>query len=96
MADAAAPSNMMAYLFAKDVLHQSLRLGLAGAWEHDHPEMLDALRLLYRSETARTICDPQHPRRATSHELVTTCIVCGTSSLENAALQGHFLDTLLV
>ena len=46
MADAAAPPNLMAYLFAKDVLHQSMRLGLAGAWEYDHPELLDALRLL--------------------------------------------------
>jgi len=31
MADAAAPPNLMGYLFARDVIKQSLRLGLAGA-----------------------------------------------------------------
>lgn len=36
----------MAYLFAKDVIQQSLRLGLAGAWNHDHPELMEALVLL--------------------------------------------------
>ena len=46
MADAASPPNLMGYLFARDVIYQSLRLGLAGAWDHDHPEIVDALRLL--------------------------------------------------
>lgn len=46
MADAAAPPNLMAYLFAKDVVRQSLRLGLAGAWNHEYPELMDALVLL--------------------------------------------------
>lgn len=46
MADAAAPPNLMGYLFARDVMQQSLRLGLVGAWDHDHPEMVEALRML--------------------------------------------------
>ena len=45
-ADAAAPPNLMAYLFAKDVIQQSLRLGLAGAWNHDHPELMSAMQVL--------------------------------------------------
>ena len=35
--DAAAPLNLMAYLFAKDNVAQSLRLGFAGAWELADP-----------------------------------------------------------
>lgn len=46
MADAAAPPNLMGYLFSRDVIQQSLRLGLAGAWDHDFPEMVEALRML--------------------------------------------------
>ena len=46
MADAAAPPNLMGYLFARDVMTQSLRLGLAGAWSHGHPELVEALSLL--------------------------------------------------
>ena len=46
MADAAAPPNLMGYLFARDVMKQSLRLGLAGVWNHDHPELMESLELL--------------------------------------------------
>ena len=46
MADQAAPSNLMGYLFSKDVMAQSLRLGLAGAWNVTHPEIVDALSLI--------------------------------------------------
>ena len=46
MADAAAPPNLMGYLFTRDVMQQSLRLGLVGAWDHDFPEMVEALRML--------------------------------------------------
>ena len=46
MADAAAPPNLMGYLFSRDVMQQSLRLGLVGAWDHDFPEMVEALRML--------------------------------------------------
>ena len=42
MADTAAPPNLMGYLFAKDVMRQSLRLGLAGAWD-EHAEIMQAL-----------------------------------------------------
>jgi hypothetical protein len=38
-ADKAAPPNLMAYLFNKDNVRQSFRLGLAGAWKSDHPEL---------------------------------------------------------
>ena len=44
MADTAAPPNLMGYLFAKDVMRQSLRLGLAGAWDSpDYAEIMKAL-----------------------------------------------------
>ena len=43
MADSAAPPNLMGYLFAKDVMTQSLRLGLAGAWDHGYAEVMEAL-----------------------------------------------------
>jgi hypothetical protein len=46
MADAAAPANLMGYLFAKDVVLQSIRLGLAGAWDYRHPELIEALHLV--------------------------------------------------
>ena len=46
MADSAVPPNLMGYLFAKDVLRQSLRLGLAGAWRVTHPEVIDSLAKL--------------------------------------------------
>ena len=45
-ADAAAPANLMGYLFAKDVFRQSVRLGLVGAWDYSHPDLLEPLRLL--------------------------------------------------
>jgi len=47
LADDAAPSNLMAYLFTKDVVRQSIRLGLAGAWAYDYPELSKPLSLLY-------------------------------------------------
>jgi hypothetical protein len=43
----AAPSNLMAYLFSKDVVRQSIRLGLAESWAQQIPELeehLDAIR----------------------------------------------------
>ena len=43
MADKAAPGNLMAYLFKKDRLVQSLRLGFAGAWAHKHPLLSQCL-----------------------------------------------------
>ena len=46
MADKAAPPNLMGYLFSRDVLLQSLRLGLAGAWDVTHPEVVEGLRQL--------------------------------------------------
>ena len=46
MADHASPPNLMGYLFSREVLSQSLRLGLAGAWDHHHPEFIDALRMI--------------------------------------------------
>lgn len=33
----------MGYLFAKDVLRQSIRLGLAGAWDHEYPEISESM-----------------------------------------------------
>ena len=47
LADDAAPPNLMAYLFTKDVVRQSIRLGLAGAWAYDYPELNEPLSLLY-------------------------------------------------
>ena len=46
MADHAAPSNLMGYLFAKDVMTQSMRLGLAGAWDESDPALMEALALV--------------------------------------------------
>lgn len=42
-ADHASPSNLMAYLFWRDCLQQSLQLGMAGAWDYDHPDLLNML-----------------------------------------------------
>jgi len=42
-ADAATPPNLMAYLFSRDVLRQSLRLGLAGGWAQVFPEIEEHL-----------------------------------------------------
>ena len=42
-ADHASPSNLMAYLFQQDCLQQSLQLGMAGAWDHEHPDLLNML-----------------------------------------------------
>jgi hypothetical protein len=36
----------MAYLFAKDVVQQSLRLGFAGAWEYTHPNLSDPMAII--------------------------------------------------
>jgi hypothetical protein len=36
----------MAYLFAKDNIAQSLRLGFAGAWVYAYPELADPLQLI--------------------------------------------------
>ena len=44
MADQAAPPNLMGYLFSRDLLLQSIRLGLAGAWDHGHPHIVAALQ----------------------------------------------------
>ncbi|KAL8755627.1 MAG: hypothetical protein Q9184_004742 [Pyrenodesmia sp. 2 TL-2023] len=44
MADVAAPTNLMGYLFAKEMLNQTLRLGFAGSWRAYHPELVEALR----------------------------------------------------
>lgn len=38
-ADDAAPPQLMAYLFAKDNIAHSLRLGIAGAWKRSMPEL---------------------------------------------------------
>ncbi len=46
MADAAVSPNLMAYLFVRDVIQQSLRLGLVGVWDHTYPELIEALDLL--------------------------------------------------
>ncbi len=44
MADVASPPNLMAYLFAKDVVLQSIRLGLVGSWEgQGYQELLTAM-----------------------------------------------------
>ena len=45
MADHAAPPNLMGYLFSRDVMSQSMRLGLAGSWEY-YPQLTEALTLL--------------------------------------------------
>jgi hypothetical protein len=45
-ADAAAPPNLMAYLFAKDVVQQSLRLGFAGAWDYSNPDLAQPLAMI--------------------------------------------------
>lgn len=37
----------MAYLFTKDNVMQSLRLGFSGAWTHDHPELPDPLGYIH-------------------------------------------------
>lgn len=42
-ADHASPSNLMAYLFRRDCLRQSLQLGMAGAWDYEHPDLLNML-----------------------------------------------------
>jgi hypothetical protein len=47
LADDASPSNLMAYLFTRDVVHQPIRLGLAGARTYDYPELNEPLSLLY-------------------------------------------------
>jgi len=46
MADMAAPPNIMAYLFSKDCMAQSLRLGLAGAWKLAFPSLLEPLEFI--------------------------------------------------
>ena len=45
MADHAAPSNLVGYLFSRDVMSQSMRLRLAGAWEA-LSELTETLKLL--------------------------------------------------
>jgi hypothetical protein len=47
-ADAASPSNLMAYLFAKDNVLQSIRLGFAGAWENAFPELTEPLVMIQK------------------------------------------------
>jgi hypothetical protein len=49
LADAAAPSNLMAYLFSRERVKQSVRLGFAGAWDHDHPELRPMLDQIQRN-----------------------------------------------
>ena len=46
MEDQAAQPNLMGYLFSRDVMTQSIRLGLAGAWDHHHPELMQALHMV--------------------------------------------------
>ena len=46
MADAAAASNLMRCLFAKDVVQQSIRLGLAEAWEGRYPNLLEEMTVV--------------------------------------------------
>jgi len=41
--DRASPANLMAYLFTKDRLRQSLRLALAGAWINSYPDIIRRL-----------------------------------------------------
>jgi hypothetical protein len=47
LADHASPPNLMAYLFAYDVTRQSIRLGLAGAWAFDHPDLREPVSLVH-------------------------------------------------
>lgn len=46
MADMVALSNLMGYLFAKHAMLQSMRLGMASAWDYFYPELVEALQLL--------------------------------------------------
>jgi hypothetical protein len=39
----------MAYLFKRERIHQSLRLGLFGAWKHSQPSLHSQLEVLHRS-----------------------------------------------
>lgn len=48
-ADKASPGNLMAYLFGKDRLAQSLRLGFAGAWHHKFARLSNRLTSLQES-----------------------------------------------
>ena len=46
LADNAAPPNLMGYLFSQDVTSQSIRLGLAGSWASEYPELAQALAVV--------------------------------------------------
>jgi hypothetical protein len=48
-ADKASPGNLMAYLFGKDRLAQSLRLGFAGAWHYKYARLSHQLMSLQES-----------------------------------------------
>ena len=43
MTDKAAPSNLMGYLFAKDVMKQSIQLELTEPWRYTNSELTDSL-----------------------------------------------------
>ena len=43
MTDNAASSNLMTYLFARDVIIQFMRLELVEAWDHTHSALIKAL-----------------------------------------------------
>lgn len=45
-ADAASPPKLIPYLFSKDCLHQSLRLGLANAWAQRNPALAASVQEL--------------------------------------------------
>lgn len=51
MADIAAPPNLMGYMFAKENVKQSMRLGFAGAWR-DNEALHEAITVLSESCTA--------------------------------------------
>ena len=46
MAGAASPPNLLLYLLSKNTLQQTLRLGLAGAWQDQYPDLAEKVRIL--------------------------------------------------
>ena len=47
LADNASSPSLMAYLFAYDVTRQLIRLGLAGPWAFDHPDLHEPVSLVH-------------------------------------------------
>ncbi|KAL8970743.1 MAG: hypothetical protein Q9183_001375 [Haloplaca sp. 2 TL-2023] len=58
MADTASPPNLMAYLFAKEVMNQTLRLAFAGSWNPE-PELAQAVEAI--ESKCRTIIQAFQP-----------------------------------